>query len=69
VACEEWQKLLKRYSSLVTAYSEAVSESLALSGEKFERAREHFDQLRAQGQAARTALEEHERTHGCRSSS
>jgi hypothetical protein len=66
VGCEEWKKLLKRYSALVTAYSEAVNESLTLSGEKFEKARKHFDHLRAQGQTARLALEEHERAHGCR---
>jgi hypothetical protein len=65
VACEEWKKLLKRYSALVTAYSEAVNESLPLSGEKFEKARAHFDQLRILGQNARIAMEEHERAHGC----
>jgi hypothetical protein len=65
VACEEWQKLLKRYSALVTAYSDAVNESLALSGEKFEKARTHFDQLRVLGQNARAAMEEHEQAHGC----
>jgi hypothetical protein len=66
VACEEWQKLLKRYSALVTAYSDAVSESLTLSGEKFEKARVHFEQLRVLGQNARIIMEEHERQHGCR---
>jgi len=65
VACEEWQKLLKRYSALVSAYSEAVKESLTLTGEKFEKARTHFDQLRVMAQSARAAMEEHERTHGC----
>jgi hypothetical protein len=65
VPCEEWKRLLKRYSALVTAFSEAVNESLTLSGEKFENARKHFDHLRTQGQAARAALEAHERMHGC----
>jgi hypothetical protein len=66
VACEEWQKLLKRYSALVSAYNDAVKESLALTGEKFEKARTHFDELRRLGQTARIALEDHERNHGCR---
>jgi hypothetical protein len=65
VACEEWQKLLKRYSALVTAFSEAANESLTLSGKKFEKAREHFDQLRVLGQNARIAMEGHEQAHGC----
>jgi hypothetical protein len=51
----------------VIAYSDAVNESLTLSGEKFEKARMHFDQLRVLGQNARIAMEEHERTHGCHS--
>ena len=64
VACEEWQELLK-HSAVLTAYSGAVNESLALSGEEFEKARKHFDQLRAQGQSARAAMDDHERTYGC----
>ena len=65
VACEEWQKLLKRYSAVVNAFSEAVSESLTLSGSEFEQARKHFDQLRELGHQARAAMEQHERDHGC----
>ena len=53
VACEEWKKLLKRYSALVTANSDAVNESLTLSGEEFENARMH--ELRWNGMNIRKA--------------
>jgi len=38
LACEEWQKLLKRYSALVSVYCEAVKEPLTVMGEKVEKA-------------------------------
>jgi hypothetical protein len=63
--CSERDNLIRVLTNSVLAYSEAVRSMSGAEGEAFQRARQWSETTHSLCEDCRTALAEHERTHGC----
>jgi len=63
--CEEWSRLMEKYSVAVKAYGNAVSSAGGLSPADFDIALKRAERARSACQEAEQAMHEHEQQHGC----